>query len=420
MPRRVLVLMSQFPHDPTSGAARSVLGIARELAAAGHEVRCLGTTATEGGLTGIGPGFLGALGLRVDVDRRAAVGTGRVVLRCTDAGVRVTLMDTGTLAIAAWDFIHGMQFNRLLVKELETHPPDVVLTFGGAPAEQSRRQIVRASGAAVVFALMNLAYLHPLAFDGVDAVITPSAFLSNLYRERIGLTSTPLPDPIDPADVIAATNSRSYWTFVNPTPAKGVFFFARIAQQLARRPDVLLQVIEARGRSQHLYQAALNGGFDLRGQKNLRVVPTRARPRDVFADAKGLLMPSLWPEPAGRLSIEALFNGVPPLVADRGGLRESVGSGGLCLSIPPAISETDNEPASANAVAPWVDAILSLHDDPARYHAACEAARAEAAKRDPAVIRASRAAFFEQVQPSRTPVVQAELVTQVRNTSQSA
>jgi hypothetical protein len=100
-------------------------------------------------------------------------------------------------------------------------------------------------------------------------------------------------------------------------------------------------------------------------------------------------------------------------------LRESIGAGGLCLPIPPALNESDNEPASANAVAPWVDAILALHDDAGKYDAACEAARAEAAKRDPAVIGARRAAFFERVTVSRAPVVQREMKTQAGGTIQA-
>lgn len=405
MPRRVLILLSQLPHDPTSGAARSIEGIGRELAAHGFAVRTLATTATEGGLPHVGPGFLASLGFRVETDRRAAIGSGRAVYRFDAAGVKTTLLDTAGLAPNAWDFQHGTQFNRLLLRELESHPPDVVLTFGGAPADQARRQIVRASGAAIVFSLMNLSYLHPLAFDGVDAVITPSAFLSRLYADRIGLISTPLPDPIDPGDAIATSPTPTYFTFVNPTPAKGVFFFAALADQLARRADIPLQVIEARGKGQHLIQAGLNGGIDLRAHPNLRIVPARPRPRDVFADCKALLMPSVWDEPAGRLAAEALLNGLPALVSDRGGLPEVAGDGGIVLPIPVSVTPEDTAPPPPASVRQWADAIIRLHDDPAAYQAARDRARAGSARFDPAALSARRAEFFRTVQPATAPVV---------------
>lgn len=405
MPRRVLILLSQLPHDPTSGAARSIEGIGRELAAEGFSVRALATTATEGGLPLVGPGFLASLGFRVDTDRRAAIGSGRPIYRFDAGGVHTTLLDTAGLAPSAWDFSHGTQFNRILLRELESHPPDLLLTFGGTPGDQARRQIVRAAGAAVVFSLMNLSYLHPLAFDGVDAVITPSAFLSRLYADRIGLISTPLPDPIDPSDVIAPSPTPTYFTFVNPTPAKGVFFFAALADQLARRPDIPLQAIEARGKGQHLIQAGLNGGIDLRAHPNLRIVPARPRPRDVFADAKALLMPSVWEEPAGRLAAEAILNGLPALVSDRGGLPEVAGDGGIVLPIPASVTPDDTAPPPPAAVREWADAIIRLHDDAPAYAAACDRARAAAARVDPASLRARRAEFFRSVQPSREPVV---------------
>ena len=47
---RVLLLLSQMPQDPASGAARSMRTICEFLAAAGMEVAALATTATEGEL----------------------------------------------------------------------------------------------------------------------------------------------------------------------------------------------------------------------------------------------------------------------------------------------------------------------------------------------------------------------------------
>ena len=49
MPRRVLLLLTQLPQDPASGAARSMRTICRILVDGGYDVSALATTASESG-----------------------------------------------------------------------------------------------------------------------------------------------------------------------------------------------------------------------------------------------------------------------------------------------------------------------------------------------------------------------------------
>ena len=53
--------------------------------------------------------------------------------------------------------------------------------------------------------------------------------------------------------------------------------------------------------------------------------------RGVYAQARVLLMPSVWEEAFGRTVIEAQLNGLPVLASNRGALPETVGNGGLTL-----------------------------------------------------------------------------------------
>ena len=62
--------------------------------------------------------------------------------------------------------------------------------------------------------------------------------------------------------------------------------------------------------------------------------PATPRPADFFALTKILLVPSLFPEPFGRVAAEALINGIPPLVSDRGALPETVAGAGRVLPFP--------------------------------------------------------------------------------------
>ena len=66
-----------------------------------------------------------------------------------------------------------------------------------------------------------------------------------------------------------------YVTFVNPQPEKGVFVFARIAAELARRrPDIPLLVVEGRGKAGWLQRT----GLDLGALGNISVMANNARP----------------------------------------------------------------------------------------------------------------------------------------------
>lgn len=51
MKKRLLLALPQMPQDPASGAARTAQTACEMAAAAGWEVRAIGTTATERGMS---------------------------------------------------------------------------------------------------------------------------------------------------------------------------------------------------------------------------------------------------------------------------------------------------------------------------------------------------------------------------------
>lgn len=401
MPRSVLLLLSQNPLDPASGAARTLDAIARLLAGEGFSVAALGTTAQDGPAPAALADLLGSRGVAAHVDAPGRADRGAVI-RFRDRRVDYTLLETGAARSTTWDAALGGQFGELLDAHLRARRPEVVLTMGASGPERARQARCRAAGAAVVLGVRQHGYYHPDAFTHVDAVLTCSRYLTECYRARVGVDSTPIPSPIDPVDVVAPERTAACFTFVNPIPEKGVFFFARLAETLAvRRPDVPLLVVQSRGTARTLMEAGRAGGFDLSRHGSVMVTAPVAQPRQFFHVTRALLAPSAWGEPMGRVAIEAFFNGLPPVVSDRGGLVEVCEEGGFVRALPPGFDETVRTPPPEEAVMAWVELIERLADDEAFYAGACERARLAARRYEPAALTPRYVEYFRRVSRRR-------------------
>ena len=348
------------------------------LARAGFETRVVATTASE--KTGkIDPLlFLRESGMDPEVLPGRTKARVRPEYRLEERGVHYRLIDTGPRDMHAWQKIHGGQFDRMFDDELSGFQPDIVMGFGGLPQDVARFDRARRSGAKVVFALRNRGYLQSSGFlKKMDGILTPSEFLTRYYRTAIELESTPLPVPMEMGDVVAEERDPIFVTVINPSPEKGVMVVARLAEELSgRRPDIAMLIVESRGSAGQLVRAGMAGGFDLRRHENLMFSPAMAQPKEIYVPTKTLLAPSLWQEAAGRVAAEALLNGIPPLVSDRGGLAETCNGAGFYLPIPPGVTAGQAVPVAAEVVEPWIDLIERLEDDAEFYRAESERALA--------------------------------------------
>ena len=70
--------------------------------------------------------------------------------------------------------------------------------------------------------------------------------------------------------------------------------------------------------------------------------------RAVYAQARVLLMPSVWEESFGRTVIEAQLNGLPVLASNRGALPQLVSQGGLVMDLQAPVAD-------------WAQALRKLH-----------------------------------------------------------
>jgi hypothetical protein len=402
MKPRILMALPQMPQDPASGAARTAQTACEIAVQAGFEVHALGTTATERGWKADALEYLRAAGL--DVHVTPAAGGHFRQYRFTQRGISYTLLDTGRFAMTKWEATHGRQFDRLFDEELETFQPDILFTYGGYAGDMRRQRRARQKRVRIAFCVFNMAYLNADFFRDIDAVLTPSEFLAGRYRESIGIDSTPLPTPLDPEDVVATDPDPIFVTMVNPSVEKGLFFFARLAEEIGKRqPKIAVLAIESRGTAGMVVRAGLAGGFDLRRHENIMVGESVPKPRDIFRNTRVLLVPSVWEEPSGRVVAEALINGIPPIVSDRGGLAESCNGAGFVLPLPPDLTLQTRRPVTPEAVEPWMSAIERLAVDEPFYREAAERTREAAHMYRREVLAPRYAAFFERGIARRCP-----------------
>jgi glycosyltransferase involved in cell wall biosynthesis len=118
----------------------------------------------------------------------------------------------------------------------------------------------------------------------------------------------------------------------------------------------------------------------------------------------------VWEEPFGRVAAEAMINGVPALVSDRGALPEVVageagaGAGGLVLPLPAWMTVETTRVPDASEVEPWYAAVCALWDDGAEYVDVAARARALAeARYGEAAARARHLDYFQSLRPGGSP-----------------
>ena len=403
---RILLAIHNAYTDSESGAAHSIRILMRWLAEAGHECRVLCTARFDARAPDM-DAHLAGLGAEVSrrppergfvrsVRKPANVAVGRPTAHFALAGVPVTMLLTKHNDAARPDRIESEQFLFVLDRDLRDFQPEVFLSYGGHPVLPDAMRRARAAGAVTVFTLRNHGYEDPRHYESVDHVFTTSPYLSQQYRRKIGLVSAGIPSPIDWAEVLAPEAERRFVTFVNPSAHKGAGVFARIADMLgSSRPDIPILVVQSASSA-----GVLNAipGMDFAKYPQILAAPPLPKPADFFALTKLLLVPSLFDEPFGRVAAEAMANGIPPLVSDRGGLPETVGGAGRVLALPERLTGKSLEVPEAEEVRPWVDAVCELWDHPDRYATESRRAR-ETAERlyGEAALRNRYLEFFEDV-----------------------
>jgi glycosyltransferase involved in cell wall biosynthesis len=384
---RILLAIHNAYTDSTSGAAHSMRVLMQWLADAGHECRVLATARFDARPPDDLERHLKDLDVPLrrsppsktfirSVRKPANVVVGRPTVDFTLEGVPVTMLMTRAERGSQADRFECDQFLFLLEGIFQHFNPDVLLTYGGHQVVQEAMSRAKRRGVVTVFTLRNYGYEDRQYFKHVDHVFTCSPYLSEVYRQRIDLRSTGIESPIEWAEVEAPDDMRQYVTFVNPSLAKGSMLFARLADMLgSRRPDIPILVVQSATSAGLLNDIP---GLDFGKYPHIMASPPTQQPAEFLALTRILLVPSAFHEPFGRVAAEALINGIPAIVSDRGALPETVKGGGQVIPLPAWLTDKSREIPTTEEAQPWFDAVCELWDNEEKYARASELARATA------------------------------------------
>lgn len=394
-PLRLLFSSYHSYLDPSSGSTISLRDLFRLMTSRGWECQVFSGPQLDYEEKKSIPDLLNYVKIPYQERRGGAHGLDFVLYNAVIDGIPVALYETPDAPpVRKLTEQQGKVHLTLYEKVLEQFQPDVVLTYGGQIMAYPAISMARQRGAAVVFWLRNTAYNHAKFFEHVNGVLVPSGYSVDFYRESIGLPCTSIPSPLDWERVHCDHIDRRFLTFVNPSLVKGVYFFAGIAQELAKvRPEIPILIVESRGKAEWMKKT----GADLRGLKNLTGMTNTRDPRKFYSVTRALLAPSLWQETFGRVTAESLINGIPVLASTRGGLREVIGNGGFLFDVPEKYTSTSRILPTAEDVKPWVETILRLWDDESFYVQACLRARVEAEKWKPERLADQYQDYFHRI-----------------------
>jgi glycosyltransferase involved in cell wall biosynthesis len=415
---RVLLVNNHCVSDPTAGAVRSLGTMMRWLAGAGHACRILTTARFASPVPFTIEEHLESLG--VPLERRAGSEPGLTsvsrqqrrrfdapVVQYTRDGVPVTLLMTRHHEETRPDSQEAAQFLALAERILHEFAPDRLIAGNLHPMIGQAMALGRRQGSVTVFAIHAREAFERRHFEHVDHVFTSSQFVTDAEWERLGLVSTPIDPPIDWSDVRAPEDERAFVTFVNPALSKGAALFARLADMLgARRPDIPLLVVQS-GRGAGWLNTL--PGLDWTRYPHIKAAPAVPRPAEFLSLTRILLVPSV-EEACGRVAAEAMINGIPPVVSNRGGLPDTVGGdfaaggGGRVVPIPDWMTVADVRLPTEDEMEPWYEAVCALWDDADLYRRVAARGRVIAAERyGEAAARERYVAYLAGLAPGSRP-----------------
>lgn len=356
--------------DTSSGASIAVREMLRQLCFKGYEIAVCGATV-----------FDNERGRQRLAEQWGKVEekTGTVISVRDDPLVHYLYVTQSHIRDRMMSFEENQWFN-FYVSTLDTLKPDLVYFYGGQALDMMIADEAQQRGIPVAAYVANPNYHGERWKRDVDLIVTDSHATASLYKQRNGYDMAPVGTFIDPRPVLAKRRTRKRLLFVNPSLEKGAAIVARLAMLLeSRRPDITFEVVESRGNWVEIVRQVSSVFGETRDSlSNVVVTPNTDDMRPVFGRARALLAPSLWWESAGRVIAEAMLNGIPAIVSNRGGPPEMMGAGGIRIDLPAKCYEAPfTEIPADDFLEKIIEVIERLYDDPSYYRELVEKAQVQ-------------------------------------------
>ena len=158
-------------------------------------------------------------------------------------------------------------------------------------------------------------------FARADAVLVNSRFL----RARMGRFGAP------GAHVLAPEFDTRHFE-IGPTARRSPAFVTGVCGYGHKGAEIFLDLAARMPRVPFLLVGRVVAPYHTQAERlpNVTLQPF-TRPRDFLAKSRVVIVPSQWPEPFGRIAVEAMANGIPTLASRTGGLPELCGHGALTV-----------------------------------------------------------------------------------------
>jgi glycosyltransferase involved in cell wall biosynthesis len=324
-----VLLTSNASHDPPKGGStRSNLAWLRHLASRGHEC----TVVAQGTADAV----VFDAGIRIESYK--------------DLSFRSRLLQARIREIAPdWVLVSSEDVSHMLLREADhaarerlvylAHTPQF-MPFGPESwhADAAAASIIRAAQGIVVIGRHMAGYVERHC-GRAPTVIHPPIY-----------GSAPWPD-------LGRFDSR-YVLMVNPCTVKGLPVFLALARRL---PALRFAALNGWGTTSADRSA-------IAAEPNVELLANVPDIEEVLAQTRVLIMPSLWYEGFGLITMEAMLRGIPVIASDSGGLAEAKSGTGYVIPVrpveryEPVFDDTGMPRAVApeQVIDPWVEALKTL------------------------------------------------------------
>src|SRR5581483_5363457 len=359
-----LLLTSNAMHDPPrGGSARSNLAWLRPLASRGHECRIV----------------CPAPSARNDIVERDGI----VIRRVSDLARNV----------------------QQLVKEIETFQPDWVAVSSEDVSHVLLREGHRVASNRLIY-LAHTPQFFPFGPESWNpdprgaaiirkarAVVVIGRHMAGYVREHLGVDARVVHPAVygDPPYARYGSFDSGDVLMINPCAVKGLSILLALAREF---PHLIFAGLAGWGTTSEDRKAMAR-------LPNVRVVETVPSIETVLANARLLLMPSLWYEGFGLIVMEAMLRGVPVISSNSGGLAEAKQGTGYIIPVRPIkryehLFEENNMPrpvVEEQDITPWTHALKELTTERERYEEESRRSRAAALS----FVSALQATNFEEL-----------------------